>query len=146
MGVEPMRELAGLPALGAETIQVADYFCGNAGAASLLSHGGFSPFKADLSKLAAVEPVPSAVGAFVDFYSALGAIEVPPEFDLVTPRAFALAGRVDHNSFVAPDGQQRLARGFVLLIDTLKFESIEPNAAATILANVHYQFTYLHLR
>jgi hypothetical protein len=58
------------------------------------------------------------------------------QFYSFTARAIALARCIDDHIFVALDFEQMFAGAFLLLINALKFEGVEPNAAATALANV----------
>src|SRR5207302_9544244 len=69
-----------------------------------------------------------------------------PELDLGTAGPIPFSRRINFHPFIALNVQQRFARCFVLLIDTLQLESIEPNPATAPFANIYHQAADLHLR
>jgi hypothetical protein len=99
-----------------------------------------------LRQLTCIEPVPAAIGALVDLDAAFRAEEMPMEFDLGTPRAFALARRVNHNAFGPAYPKQRLACPLIFFVDLLQFKRVKPDAAAPVLAYIDHQLSDLHLR
>jgi hypothetical protein len=68
---------------------------------------------------------------------------MPHQFDALASRAISLARCIDHDILIVLDFQQMLPGAFLFLVNTLKLERVEPNAAATALANVHLQISHL---
>src|SRR5947207_9574608 len=100
---------------------------------------------ADLFQFAGIQPIPAAVGTLIDLDSSLGAEVVTMKFYAGTPRALALTRAVYYHVLVALDMQQRFAGGFIFLIDPFQFEGVEPDAAATALADIDFQTADLYL-
>lgn len=96
---------------------------------------GFGSFPADLGEFAGIQPVTSAVWAFVDLDFAQGAEKVAVQFDPGATGTFAFAGNIDGDGRVDTDVQQRFAR-VVDVVELLQFESVEPDATAAILAGI----------
>ena len=104
---------------------------------------GFGSLRADLGQLAGVKPIPRTIGTFVDFDAAFGAEEMAVQLHARATRALTLAGAVNHQPLVVLDLQQPLTCRFVRFVHPLQFEGIEPNPAASALANIHRQVAYL---
>jgi hypothetical protein len=100
-------------------------------------------FRAHSGQFARIQPVPIAIGALVHFDSAFGAEEMPHQLHPFAPRAITLARRIDDDIFVALNFKQMLPGAFLLLINALKLERVEPDAAATALTNVYLQVSDL---
>jgi len=90
-------------------------------------------------QFARIEPVTRATRAVVHLDAPFGAKEMAAQFYPRAPRAFALAGRIHNQGLVTPDMQQGLAGCLAILVHLLQFEGIEPNPAATVLADIHGQ-------
>lgn len=113
--------------------------------AKLLRPGGLTAFGANLFQFTGIEPIAAAVGALIDLDPAFGAEIMTMQLDSGAARTIAFARGIHDHLFVALDVQERLAGGFVLLIDAFEFEGIEPNTAAATLAHVHLQTAHLNL-
>ena len=119
----------------AQSIEVTDYIrrdCvrSNAG----LAGGGF--FSTNCGQLAGVEPIASAVWTLVHFYISFCAEEMALELYICTARARAFPRKIDDDFRVASYFHELLSGGLGFVIHLLKFEIVEPDSAAAILAGV----------
>jgi hypothetical protein len=102
-------------------------------------------FRADRRQFARIEPVTIAVRALIHFDPALGAEEMAHQLHPLAARAISLARCIDDHIFITLDFEQMFSRAFLLVVDALKLERVEPYAAATALANIHLQIANLPL-
>jgi hypothetical protein len=72
----------------------------------------------------------------VNFDPAFGAEEMALEFDVRAAGAMPFSGWVDIDAGVPLNFEQVIAGWFVLFVDALKLERIEPNSAATPFADI----------
>jgi hypothetical protein len=73
----------------------------------------------------------------IDFDGALRIEAAAHEGDAHATRAGALTGGVHTQPRVARDIKQVLARGLMSFVHLLEFKPVEPDAAATAVANIH---------
>jgi hypothetical protein len=104
------------------------------------------PFGANGCQFACIQPVAVAIGALVNFNSAFGAEEMTHQLDSYAARAISLARRIDRDILTVLNFKQMLPGAFFLLVNTLKFKCVEPNAAATALADVNLDTANLLFR
>ena len=135
-GLQQGRELAALVLLALETIQVADEFARNSGVLYPVRLGLRSFLLPNLLQFAGIEPVPGAVRTLIDLHPAFAAEEVTVKLHPGASGTFPLPALVDDDALIASDFQQAVS-GLVLLIHTLQFERIEPNAATPALTNIY---------
>jgi len=107
---------------------------------------GFALLSANLGQFSGVEPVPSAIGALVNLDPALCAKEVAMQSNPGTARTIPFPRNVDHDPIIPFEMKQRLAGRLLFLVDLLKLECVEPNAATTALADINHQAANLGLR
>jgi hypothetical protein len=98
-----------------------------------------------LGQFASIQPIPSAIRAFIHFDLASCAEKMAFEFDARASRAFALAGNIHLYPFIAANVQQMISGRLRFLINPLQLEGIKPNAAATAVANIDHQAAHLCL-
>jgi hypothetical protein len=108
--------------------------------------GGLALFGTNQRQLPRIEPVPAAIGAFIDFDPALSAKEVTVQPHTRATRTIALPRHVHYDPLVPLDVKQGFARRFSFLVHALKFERIKPNSPASALAYIHHQAANLRLR
>ena len=99
---------------------------------------------ANPGQFAGIQPIPSAIRALVHFHQAFGAEKMAFEFDTGAPRTIAFAMGIYFHAFVPFDVQQMPSGCFIFSIHFLQFKSIEPDASATALANVHLEIANLN--
>ena len=103
-------------------------------------------FGANGCQFACIQPVAVAIGALVNFNAAFGAEEMTHQLDSFAARAISLARRINDDILTVLNFKQVLPGAFLLLVNTLKFKCVEPNAAATPLANVDLDIANLPFR
>jgi len=126
-----------------EAIQIPNRFRRNGGTRGLTEFLFLGFFFADRRQFARIEPVTVAIRALVHFDPAFGAEEMAHQLDPLASRTISLARCIDDHIFVALNFEQMLSGAFLLLVNSLKLERVEPNAAATTLANVHLEIAHL---
>jgi hypothetical protein len=79
----------------------------------------------------------------IHFNAPPGAEKMAHELYSFAAGALSLAGGIHNNIFVMLDFDKMFTSPLLHFINTLQFEGIEPNTAATALANVHLKVTDL---
>jgi hypothetical protein len=79
----------------------------------------------------------------VYFHLAFGAGKMAVQFDVATTGTGSFARRVDRDPVIALDLEQMFPGRFLLLIDALELERIEPDASASPFTHIHADITNL---
>jgi hypothetical protein len=129
-----------------EPVEITDVGARKGGLTKLSRSEAFAFLGANLRQFSRIQPIAAAVGTLIDLDPALGAEEVSMQANAGTARAIAFARRVDLDPIIPFDMKQRFASRFLFLVDALKLESVEPDAATAVLADIHHQAANLCLR
>src|SRR3954471_10628124 len=114
---------------------VLDVHAGDDGLGGLLRFERF-PFVTDVFELTRIEPKTGTAWAFVDDNLPLFAVKMAHQNDLRTFGAMPAGLEVDLNGRIAPDIDLDVPRVFLGRLDFLQFKRIEPDAAASPVADV----------